>query len=257
MPLVVLATLLGLLCGSFAAVAAYRIPRREQLVSGRSRCPRCRRVITASENIPLVSYLWQRGRCRGCGSPISLLYPLTELATGVLFGLAAARFGPSVEAVVYAAFFWVLVVLTAIDLEHRLLPDRVVYPAFFLGWAGLTAAAVIDGDPGRLVGAAVGALIFGGFFFFVATVVPAGLGGGDVKLAFVLGSFLGYLSAPGLVLVGMFLSFLLGSAIGLVAMLATGGSRKMKVPFGPFLAAGTVLAILAGPYLLDAYFGLL
>jgi leader peptidase (prepilin peptidase) / N-methyltransferase len=247
--------LVGLILGSFASVAAYRIPRDQSIVTGRSKCPSCGHVISASENVPVFSYVRQGGRCRHCDAPISARYPLVELVTAILFAATAARFGPSLQAVVYAAFFWVLVVLTVIDLEHHLLPNRIVLPAFVLGWLALVILAIAGGDMGRLFGAAAGALIFGGFFVIVALVVPAGLGGGDVKLAFVLGSFLGYLGAPGLVLVGMFLSFLVGAVIGIAVMVGTGGDRKMKVPFGPFLATGTVAAIFAGPQLLEAYLG--
>jgi leader peptidase (prepilin peptidase) / N-methyltransferase len=178
-----------------------------------------------------------------------------EAATGLLFALAAWKFGLTVQGLVYAAFFWILVVLTAIDLEHKLLPNRIVYPAFVGGWIGLLLAALSVGDYGRLAGAAVGAAMFGGFFLIVAMIAPAGMGGGDVKLAFVLGSFLGYLGAPGMVLVGMFLSFLAGGVIGVIVMLVVRGTRKMQIPFGPFLAVGTVAAIFAGRDLLDLYLG--
>lgn len=253
---VVAAGLLGLIFGSFATVAAYRIPRRESIVGGRSRCPNCQATITALENVPVLSWLVLRGRCRHCGHPISVRYPLIELATGALFALAAYKFGVSADAVAYAAFFWVLVVLTVIDLDYKLLPNRVVYPAFVAGWVVLVVAAFVSGEPRRLVTAAIGAALCGGFFFLVAFIYPAGMGGGDVKLAFVLGTFLGYLGI-GLVVVGMFLSFLLGAVIGLIAMAATGGGRKMQIPFGPFLALGTVIAIFAGPKLLDLYLGTL
>jgi leader peptidase (prepilin peptidase)/N-methyltransferase len=253
--LIVLAAILGLILGSFATAAAYRIPRREPLSKGRSKCPHCGATIRAVENVPVFSYLFLRGRCRHCGQRISARYPLIELATGALFAMAAWKFGLSVQAIVYAGFFWALVVLTVIDLEFKLLPNRVVYPAFVAGWLGLVVAALTDEEPGRLVDAAIGAAIFGGFFFVVAFIVPHGMGGGDVKLAFVLGTFLGYLGAPGLVLVGMFLSFLVGGVIGVAVMLATGGSRKMQVPFGPFLAVGSVVAIFVGQELLDAYLG--
>jgi leader peptidase (prepilin peptidase) / N-methyltransferase len=253
--LIVFAAVLGLIFGSFATASAYRIPRHEPISKGRSKCPHCGATIRAVENIPLFSYLFLRGRCRHCGHRISPRYPLIELATGALFALAAWKFGLSVEAIVYAGFFWALVVLTVIDLEFKLLPNRVVYPAFVAGWVGLVVAALMDGETDRLLDAAIGAAIFGGFFFVVAFIVPHGMGGGDVKLAFVLGTFLGYLGAPGLVLVGMFLSFLIGGVIGVVVMLATGGSRKMQVPFGPFLAVGSVAAIFVGQKLLDAYLG--
>jgi len=154
---------------------------------------------------------------------------------------------------VFAAFFWVLVVLTVIDLEHRLLPNRIVYPAFVVGWIGLTTGALSEGRPEALIGAALGALIFGGFFLLIALVYPAGMGGGDVKLALVLGSFLGYEGGVGVTLAGMFLSFLLGGVVGVTITVVKGGGRKSQVPFGPFLAAGTIIAVLGGESIVDAY----
>jgi len=250
---VILAFLLGLIFGSFGTVAAHRIPRRETIVTGRSKCPNCGRQIKAHENIPVVSYLALRGKCPGCGTRISLRYPLTEFATAVLFALSVVKFEVSVTAAVYAGFFWALVVLTVIDLEHKLLPNRIVYPTFIAGWAGLVAAALIDGDTERLRSAALGAVVFGGFLFAVAFIYPAGMGGGDVKLAFVLGSFVGYAGGVGAVLAGMFLSFLLGGAIGIVAIRLSGAGRKTQIPFGPFLALGSVIAIFLGERIADAY----
>lgn len=243
---------LGLIFGSFGTVAAWRIPRRETIVSGRSHCPKCGAKITALENVPVLSWVLLRGKCRHCGNPISVRYPLIELTTGILFALSAAKFGLSVETFVYAAFCWVLVVLTVIDLDHKLLPNRVVYPAFVVGWGGLVAAAIVEGSTDRLLDAAMGAAIFGGTFFVIALVAPRGMGFGDVKLAFVLGTFLGYVRI-GLVPLGMFLAFLTGTLGAIVVMLVSGGDRKMQIPFGPFLALGTVLAIFAGAPLLDAY----
>ena len=254
--LVAFTAVLGLIFGSFGTVASWRIPRRETIVSGRSHCPKCGAQITALENIPVLSWLLLRGRCRHCGNPISARYPLIELTTGILFGLSAAKFEWSVETFVFAAFFWVLVVLTVIDLDHKLLPNRVVYPAFVVGWAGLVAAAIVDGTTDRLLDAAIGAGIFGGTFFLIALIAPRGMGFGDVKLAFVLGTFLGYVRI-GLVPLGMFLEFLIGALTGVAVMLVGGGDRKMQIPFGPFLALGTVLAIFVGDPLLDAYLGLL
>jgi leader peptidase (prepilin peptidase)/N-methyltransferase len=251
--LVVTAGIAGLFFGSFASLAAHRIPKRETIVRGRSRCPNCGATITAKENIPLVSFIVQRGRCRHCGAGISFRYPVIEVVTGALFALAAWKFDYSLETLVYLAFFWALVVLSAIDLEHRLLPNRVVYPAFVIGWGALAAVALADADVDRLLDAALGMVIFGGFFFVVALVFPAGMGGGDVKLAFVLGTFLGYLGAPGLVVVGMFLSFLLGALFGVGLMALQKGGRKTMVPFGPFLALGTVITVFVGQSILDAY----
>lgn len=249
------AGILGLLFGSFATVAAHRIPRHEGIVGGRSKCPNCSRILHVTENVPILSYLAQRGRCRGCGGRVSARYPLIELVTGLLFALVALKFGVSVEAVVFAAFLWSLVVLTAIDLEHRLLPNRVVYPAFLGGWVCLSISALVNDDLASLRDAAIGMLVFGGFFFLVAFIYPAGMGGGDVKLAFVLGTFLGYLGGPGLVVVGMFLSFILGGVVGVAAMVLSDAGRKTQIPFGPFLALGTTIAVFAGQSIVDFYRG--
>lgn len=249
---VVVATILGLIFGSFGTVVAYRLPRGGSIATGRSRCPACDTQISWFENIPVFSYLVLRGRCRHCATRISPRYLWIEIVCGALFGAAWWRFGLSLEAVVFAGFFWALVVLTAIDLEHHLLPNKIVYPLFVAGWAGLVIATLVDGDLGPLRGAGWGALIFGGFLFTVAFIVPAGMGGGDVKLGFVLGTFLGYAGGIGFTLAGMFLSFVAGGLIG-IALLARGGDRKTQVPFGPFLALGSVAAILFGRGLLDWY----
>lgn len=245
---------LGLILGSFATVVSHRVPQGMGL-GGRSRCPRCDRQLSAAENVPVLSYVALRGRCRGCGTRIPARYPLIEIATGVLLALVALRFGLNLKGLVYGAFVWVLVVLTVIDLERRLLPNRIVYPAFVAGWVALAGLSAIHGRWHPLLTAAEGMAIFGGFFLLVALIVPSGIGMGDVKIAFVLGTFLGYLGAPGLVLVGMFLAFLLGGITGLFLRLLAGATGKTAVPFGPFLAAGTVVTVLWGQFLLDAYLG--
>ena len=205
----------------------------------------------------MFSYLFLRGKCRHCGHKISFRYPLIELVTAVLFALAAWKFGLSLRAFAYAAFFWVLVVLTVIDIEHKLLPTRVIYPSLIAGWVLLAADALYLGQADRLPDAAIGMAVFGGFFFAVAFAVPHGMGMGDVRLALLLGTFLGYLGGVGLVILGMFMSFLTGSIVGGVAAIATKGGRKMRIPFGPFLAAGTLIAIFVGRPILDAYLGTL
>jgi leader peptidase (prepilin peptidase) / N-methyltransferase len=247
--------LLGLIFGSFATAVAYRVPKRESIVTGRSKCPSCGTTITARENIPVISYVIQGGKCRHCGVHISARYPLIEIATGILFALAFWKFGVSLRAAIYAAFFWVLVVLTVIDLEHKLLPTRIIYPSLLTGWVLLVIDAVIRDDLDRLVDAAIGMAIFSGFFFAVAFAVPRGMGMGDVRLALLLGTFLGYLGGIGFVLLGMFMSFLMGGLIGGIIAVVTKGGRKMKIPFGPFLAAGTLVTIFLGQPILDAYLG--
>jgi leader peptidase (prepilin peptidase) / N-methyltransferase len=253
----VAAALLGLLFGSFGTVVSHRVPLRKGIATGRSLCPNCERQIKAYENIPVLSWLVMRGRCPGCGTKISIRYPLAELATAGLFLLAAWKFDLTVAAFVYAGFFWALVVLTVIDLEHKLLPDRIVFPLFVVGWVGLTVDALVRGEPGDLTQAAIGAAIFGGFFYLLAVLVPAGMGGGDLKLAFVLGTFLGYSGGVGTVLVGMFLSFLSGGLIGVLLIAFSKAGRKTQIPFGPYLALGTTIAVFAGESLSDLYVGMI
>jgi leader peptidase (prepilin peptidase) / N-methyltransferase len=250
----VVAALFGLILGSFASVVAHRVPRRESL-GGRSRCPSCGHDISWTENIPLFGYLLLRGRCRHCGARIPARYPLIELATGGLFAAAVAKYGVSLEAVAFGGMFWVLVVLTAIDLEHKLLPNRIVFPAFIGGWTLLGAISLLNGELSRLWDGAVGALIFSGLLFVLAFIYPAGMGFGDVKLALVLGTFLGYEGGIGLVLAGMFFSFAVGGIAGITLIAVTKAGRKTAVPFGPALAMGTIAAVLVGQRVLDAYLG--
>lgn len=251
------AAILGLLFGSFATAFAYRVPRHESL-GGRSKCPNCNTTVRAADNIPVISYLLLRGKCRNCGKPISVRYPLIELASGALFALAAWKFELTLTGLAYAGFFWVLLVLTVIDLEFKLLPNRVVFPALYAGWAFLIADALLDtsfssGHPGALRDAGLGAAAFAGFLFLVAFIYPAGMGMGDVKLAILLGSFLGYVGGIGLTVTGMFLSFLFGGFLGALIAVARGGGRKTQIPFGPWLALGTVTSVLLGQGLLDWY----
>lgn len=231
-----------------------RYPEWKDL-NGRSRCPSCDRTITWVENIPIFSYIFLGGRCRGCKERISPRYPILEGLTALLFGLAAARFGLSFRAAIYAAFFWSLVVLTFIDLEHKKLPNKITLPTFFVGIPLVALDAFSRGEPRDLIGALLGVLIFGGFFELVAWIKPAGMGGGDVRLAYSLGLFLGYLGGAPVTLVGMFLSFFSGGVIGILLILLAKGDRKTQVPFGPFLALGTVLGILLGRPIVDLYLG--
>jgi prepilin signal peptidase PulO-like enzyme (type II secretory pathway) len=345
----VIFAIFGLVFGSFATVVAYRVPRKETIASGRSRCPNCGRQIRAIENVPVFSYVFLRGRCPGCGERISPRYPLIEIGTAVLFVVAAAKFGLSGEAFVFAALFWVLVVLTVIDLEHKLLPNRIVYPATTVGASALVVLSAIDGEFGRssgtvwlgaavvalllaillwpapetapgdvaadetpteiplasasetssgadddthektgelppirwyevlilivlviswialivvsiqtgpynrVAGAVIGVGVFSGLFFFLSLVYPAGMGGGDVKLTLLLGAMLGYLKAPAIVLTGMFLSFAAGGVVSIGLLLARRAGRKTGIAFGPFLALGTVLAVVWGENLADYY----
>lgn len=240
------AGLLGLVIGSFLNVVAYRLPRGESLSSPGSRCPVCGHPIRPYDNVPVLSWVVLRGRCRDCASAISKRYPLVEAATGGLFAaVVAARYpdaAPTVLGIVLVAF---LVPLTLIDLDLRLLPDRLVLPA--------AAIALIAGtllDPGGEVERLIAGAAAGGCFLLIALAYPGGMGLGDVKLAGTLGLFLGAEVA-----VAIFAALLTGVTVG-VAIIARKGvaaGRKTAIPFGPFLAAGAVVAILVGPAILDAY----
>ena len=249
-PLVVasLAGLLGLAAGSFANVVIHRVPRRESVVRPGSRCPACDTPIAWRDNLPLVSWLLLRGRCRSCRSPIAVRYPLVELAMGLLWFMVALRLaaeglGWAIPA--YLALAFVCLVLATIDAATRLLPNRITYPAFPVVAGLLLVASVGLDDLGRLGRALVAAAAVGGFFFLLALVSPRGMGLGDVKLAPTLGLALGWLSW-GAVAVGVFAAFLLGGLAGLGGMLALGLSRKSLLPFGPWLVAGALLGVLAG-----------
>lgn len=250
---IVLAGLAGLIFGSFANVVIHRVPRNESIVRPVSRCSSCGTPISPRDNLPVVSWLLLRGRCRQCGATISVRYPLVELSTGVLFALAAARL-PARDLIAYLPLFWVLVVLSFIDLEHKLLPNRVVLPSIVAG-IGLLAVTAYAG-PGA--GAWIRALLAGaasfGFFLLLAIISPRGMGMGDVKLAPVLGMAMGYFSWPR-VFVGFFLSFVFGAVGGVALIAARRAGMKSEVPFGPFMALGTSAAILWGAPLIRAWLG--
>ena len=245
------AGLFGLLVGSFLNVVIHRVPRRESVVRPRSRCPRCGNQLSDRDNIPVVSWLLLRGRCRHCGMSIAPRYPLVEALTGLLFAGVGARFGADWAVPAFLVFTGCLLAVAFIDLEHFIVPNKVLLATVAVGGPLLLAAAAADGwshARDALIAATVGF----GLLLVVNLVYPAGMGMGDVKLAGVEGLFLGYLGV-GHLLLGLFLGFLLGS-VGGVALIASGiRSRKDHIPFAPFLAAGAYLALLAGEVLLDIY----
>jgi leader peptidase (prepilin peptidase) / N-methyltransferase len=245
--------LFGLVVGSFLTVVVYRVPRKESIVTGRSRCPSCGATIRARDNVPVVSWLLLGGRCRSCGTRISPRYPLTEVATAGLAAGASLEFGPLFVALLVAAFFALLVALALIDAEQRILPNRILYPSLVL--LGL---AVALGDPlGGGVDAAtalVGFAAYGGALLLIALVAPRGMGMGDVKLGFFIGLVLGALGLR-YVAVAAALGILGGGVGGIVALLA-GRSRKSALPFGPFMAAGAIAAAFLAPQIARAYLGL-
>jgi leader peptidase (prepilin peptidase)/N-methyltransferase len=236
--------LFGLVIGSFLNVVIHRVPLRQSVVWPRSRCPSCGVDILARDNIPVVSYLNLRGRCRNCKARISLRYPIVEVLTGLLFTLAAYKFGFSLAALVSAlVFIAALVVLGAVDLERRLLPNTIVGPTAVVGLA-LSVAL----DPSRwwvylvsAAGVAVG-------LFVLALVYPGGIGMGDVKMGSLLGAFLGPYAA-----LAVFLGALLGALVGGVLILTGTIERRSALPFGVFLAVAGVFALFLGPEVWGSY----
>lgn len=245
---------LGLLIGSFLNVVIHRVPARESVVSPSSHCPVCDHPLAPRDNIPILSWALLGGRCRHCDSPISVRYPLIEAATAGLFVAVAVRFGAAAELPAFLTLAAVLLAVSVIDLEHYIVPNRIVIAALVIAVPLLFVASIAHDDLWtfwRSLAAAVGAAAS---LFVIHLVSPRGMGMGDVKLALVLGLHLGWLSV-GHVLLGLFLGFLLGSVVGLALIVLTSRSRKSAVPFAPFLAAGTMLAVLFGNGLIDLYRG--
>jgi leader peptidase (prepilin peptidase) / N-methyltransferase len=250
-PFIPLLSCAGLALGSFATVVAHRIPRGESVVTGRSRCPGCGTTIAAYDNVPVLSWLMLRGRCRCCASRISPRYPLTELATAALFAATVLILGTGDPGALALGLVLcaLLVIVTLTDLELRVIPNRVLLAGALLA-VGIAAGA----DPQSLVERAIAAAAGGGFLFLVALAYPRGMGMGDVKLVAVMGLFLGRAIAPA-ILIG----FAAGAVAGLALIARHGAAaRKQTVPFGPLLALGGVVALWFGnaivDWYLDAYF---
>jgi leader peptidase (prepilin peptidase) / N-methyltransferase len=236
----------GLALGSFLNVVAARVPRRVSIVTPASACLACQAPIEWRDNIPLVSWVLLRGRCRNCATPISPLYPAVELATALLVAACVLEFGLSAEMLVASFFCAVLVAVTATDLTHRIIPNRIVLPAFVVI---VVAQTLIEPSPQWVLGA----LAASGFLFLAVLAYPAGMGMGDVKLALVMGAALGK-TVPVALMLGMF-----SALVPAVFLLARHGSkaRKMGIPFGPFLTLGSVVALFAGDQIVHWYLALL
>jgi len=246
----------GLVVGSFLNVVIVRVPAGESILRPPSRCPRCHTPIAARDNVPVLSWLILRGRCRGCGEPIPAGYPLVEAGNALLWVLAGLRFGATGEALAYAALFSVLLVLSVIDAELMILPNAITYPAAVASFLGVVPLALGHDDPlGKLAGAWLSGLGFAGFLlalllFWERVLDRDGMGGGDVKLALTLGVWLGYLH-PVLVVLAVLAASLLGTLVGLVVIAVR--RRNEAFPFGPWLALGAVAVILAADPLLGLY----
>ena len=243
-----IALIAGAFIGSFLTVVAHRVPRGEGIVMGRSRCPQCGEDIAAYDNVPVVSWLVLRGRCRRCGTPISATYPLTEAGLGALWAGTVLALGTddAGELTLGLVLCAVLVAITLTDLERRIIPNAIV------GAGGLAGIAIVLGfDLGDLGQRAIAVAAAGGAMALIALAYPRGMGMGDVKLALLLGAGLGRYVMVGL-MIGM-----LAALLPAVVLLARHGTkaRKMAIPFGPFLAFGAIVAFFFGEQLLDAYLG--
>ena len=243
---------IGLCVGSFLNVVIYRVPRRESVVRPRSHCPACEAPIADRDNIPVLSWMLLRGRCRSCGARISVRYPLVELGTAILFVAAAVRLGASWQLPAFCVFFASLLAISVIDLDHYIIPNRVIYPTLAVTIPLLVVAAAADGSWDHLRNAAIGGVAGFAVLLAIHVAVPRGMGFGDVRLAGVIGMMLGWLGLRYLFL-GLFLAFLLASVIGVALIAARLRSRKDAVPFGPFMALGAVLAVLWGRAILSVY----
>ena len=243
--LIVLAGVAGLLVGSFLNVVAYRLPLRESLVHPRSRCPECGEPVRPYDNVPVLSWLILRGRCRFCSTSISPQYPLVEATTAALYVAVAVTADDALHAALGLLLVTALVPITLIDLEHRLIPNRITAAA-----AVAAVVAILAFDPGFIVEAAVAAAAAGGCFLLVAIISPRGMGMGDVKLVAMLGLYLGRAIAP-----AIFIALVAGVVIGaaVIARVGMTEGRKTAVPFGPFLALGGLIAFFVGDAIVDAY----
>lgn len=262
----------GLLIGSFLNVVIFRVPQGRSILWPPSTCVNCGVRVRSWDNIPIVSWVLLRGRCRDCSSRISVRYPLVESGTAILFAMVAwwvlsgegvsasstSGFALAATVLGLVAFLYLAaigVALVFIDLDTRTLPNRIVLPAYPVAGALLTAAALLAAEPGRLLTALIGAVALFALYFAMATLYSGGMGLGDVKLAGVLGLYLGWLGwAP--LAVGAFSAFLLGGMFSLILVIARRADRHTAIPFGPCMIAGAWVGIFAGEQIASAYLAL-
>ena len=238
--------LIGLVIGSFLNVVIARVPERRSLVHPRSSCPGCGTMIAWYDNIPILSFLALRGRCRACAMPIPWRYPLVEAVTAALFLAAYEAFGPTPDAVVAAVLLASLVVITAIDLQCQIIPDVISLP-------GILAGCLANVATGRVpwVDSLLGIVVGGGLFMVIILASGGGMGGGDMKLGAMLGAFLGWK----VVLVAVFAAVILGGLLALGLLASGKRGRKDPIPFGPFLAAGGAAGLFYGERVVRWYLG--
>ena len=239
--------LLGLSLGSFANVCIHRLPKHESVVSPRSHCPSCKTQIAIWDNIPVFSYFLLKGKCRQCITPISILYPIIETITSLLILIGFIKFGVSWKFVIFCVLGPALVIISIVDTKHKIIPDIITLPGIVLG---LAAGSYLVGLKDSLIGLLVGGstfLIISEIFYRVRGIV--GMGGGDIKFIAAVGALLGWQQ----VILIIFLSAFMGSLVGLIALAGKRLSTLSRIPFGPFLAVGTLVAYFSGEQIIHLY----
>ena len=239
--------ILGAVIGSFLNVCIYRLPLEQSIVTPGSHCPNCKSPIKFYDNIPVISFLILRGRCRSCGTPISFQYVLVEILNGIGYLLIILKFGFIIESAFYAILFSALLIVSVIDIYFKIIPDVITLPGII---AGLFASAFIL--PTGIKGSVIGALLGGSIFFIIAVVSRGGMGGGDIKLIAMIGAFLGWMD----VIITIILSSFIGSVVGIALMIYLGKGRKYPVPFGPFLSLGGILSLFFNREIIEWYIGM-
>jgi leader peptidase (prepilin peptidase)/N-methyltransferase len=250
--IIIMTFLIGSVIGSFLNVCIYRIPRNLSIISPSSRCPSCNTAIKPYDNVPVISFLLLSGRCRYCKAKISLRYPLVETLNALFYGAVLWRYGVGWYTPVFFAFCSSLLVIAFIDLDFQIIPDVITIPGILIG---LIASSVILPDPFArnsllgFKGSVIGLLSGSGLFYLIAILSRGGMGGGDIKMMAMVGAFTGWKS----ILLTTFAASLLGSIVGIFLMIFKGKGRKTKIPFGPFLAVGAIIALFYGEEIMALY----
>jgi leader peptidase (prepilin peptidase)/N-methyltransferase len=248
---IILIFILGLIVGSFSNVCIYRIPRNESIIFPASHCPKCRSNISLKDNIPLLSYILLKGRCRNCKSKISIRYPVVELLTGLIYLIIYLIYGLSIQSLIYIILSSALIIIAFIDLNEQIVPDVISLPGIVIGFIISFFVSYIS-----FVNSALGVFVGGGIILVIGLAGSVifkkeAMGGGDVKLAAMIGAFLGWRY----IIISLFLGFFLGAVVGIILILSKIKNREDVVPFGPFIALGSIITLLWGEKIISWYIG--
>lgn len=249
----VTAFIFGICIGSFLNVCIFRLPAGKSIVHPPSSCPGCGTAIKFYDNIPILSYFILRGQCRHCHTPIAFRYVLVELFGGLMAMCVYAKFGPGVEGIIYYGFIAALLVVTFIDIDHRIIPDVISLPGIVLGFAASFIMPSLNWTDSLLGLLAGGGILYAVAWGYALITGKEGMGGGDIKLLAMIGAFIGWQG----VLLTIFLGSAMGTLVGMIAMLKEKQNMKMRIPFGPFLALGAVISIFFGNELILWYWDVL